>query len=67
MRARELVGRTIVAVEWNKFATGDSSHPTTTDPVLVLDSGARLGFVAIETEVGEYGVELVLRKAAEHA
>jgi hypothetical protein len=54
-------------VEWNKFATGDSSHPTTTDPVLVLDSGARLGFVAIETEVGEYGVELVLRKAAEHA
>ena len=61
MRAqkRHLMGRTIVAVEWNRFATGRGGPPTS-DPILRLDNGTALGFVVEETEGGEYGIRIVL-------
>jgi hypothetical protein len=53
-----LIGRKILAVDWNVFLTGRSGHPRSTDPVLFLDDGTSISFVVIETEIGEYGVEV---------
>lgn len=60
---RDIVGRKIVAVDWRPFETGRTEREKTTDPVLVLDNGTRLTFVVMETEVGEYGIEIVVHKA----
>jgi hypothetical protein len=66
MRARDLIGRKIVGVKWNRFRTekpgvkpADGDY-WATDPVLILDNGRQLRFVVQETDVGEYGVELCL-------
>jgi len=62
MRARDLIGRKIVGVEWHRFSSERpfSRQNDCTDPVLIFDNGQRLAFVVQETEVGEYGIELVL-------
>jgi hypothetical protein len=60
MRKADLIGRTIVDVDWGWFGTGLSHHPRTTDPVLTLDNGRRLSFTVCETEVGEYGIEMAI-------
>jgi len=66
VRTRDLIGRRIVGVEWNRFHVRPETDKrfTTTDPVLILDNGARLSFVVAETESQEYGVELCLARPA---
>lgn len=61
-KKRDVVGRKIVDVEWNWFETGRGSKKST-DPTIILDNGSRVHFVVIETEVGEYGIEMVVHKA----
>ena len=58
MRTRDLVGRTIVAVDLRRFA--DARGGWAFDPVITLDNGRRLAFSVQETDTGEYGVELLL-------
>jgi hypothetical protein len=64
--ARALVGRRIVKVELRRFPTDragakrNDSDYWATDPQILLDNGRWLRFNVQETEVGEYGVELVL-------
>lgn len=60
-KARDLIGRTITAVDFQPFATG-RGRERTTKPIITLDNGRKLYFVASETEVGDYGVELCLTK-----
>ena len=59
--SRNLLGRTIAAVDFNVFATGVGKQKST-DPVITLDNGARLRFRVAETEVGEYGIEILILK-----
>jgi len=59
VRTRDLVGRTITAVNLNRFATGRSHNPFSFEPVIHLDDGTRLAFFVVETDVGRYGVEIV--------
>jgi hypothetical protein len=59
MRARDLVGRTIVAVDFGRWYDG-KRHEWITDPVLTLDNGREMGFVVLETDCGEYGVSIAL-------
>jgi len=56
---RALVGKKIVAVEVNRFETGRATPRCTTDPKFILDDGSYLYFFVQETEVGDYGVEIV--------
>ena len=58
MRTRDLVGRTIVAVDLGRFADGRGGWAF--QPVITLDNGRRLTFSVQETDTGEYGVELLL-------
>lgn len=65
VRARDLVGRKIVAVRFNRFPAWMENQRArrgewANNPVLVLDNGRELKFVVQETDVGEYGVELRL-------
>jgi hypothetical protein len=64
MRARDLIGRTIVAVDFNVFQTGVGQEKST-KPVITLDNGRKLLFVVSETESGEYGVEMHVTKKPE--
>jgi hypothetical protein len=64
-RKRDLIGRKIVAVEWNRHRADDDPKSSryrdwVTDPVLVLDNGARIYFTTQETELGFYGVRINL-------
>ena len=59
MRAqtRDLVGRTIVGVEWRHMRTGPQhNNGWTSDPTIVLDNGARLFFTVDETDGESYGI-----------
>jgi hypothetical protein len=59
MRARDLIGRKIVAVDFGRDWDGQQ---WLTRPVLTLDNGQRLSFVVQETHDGaEYGVSLCFR------
>lgn len=58
MRARDLMGRCIVAVDLGRFTDGKGGWAF--DPIITLDNGRKLSFNVQETEVGEYGVELLL-------
>src|SRR5215469_11890550 len=70
--AGSLIGRRIVAVQLNRFDRNVEGQPIryegkerwATSPEIVLDNGQRLRFLIQETEVGEYGVELILSKVA---
>jgi hypothetical protein len=68
-RARDFIGRTIVAVDFRQFSDGKGGWAH--NPVLVFDNGRKVYFVVEETEVGGYGVEMCLtprpRKEAAHA
>lgn len=67
-RARQLVGRTIVAVDFRLFRADDHSPPTwAADPVLTLDNGARVQFVTQETEQGRYGTQICISPAQRRA
>jgi len=57
IKARDLIGRTIVAVDFRVFSTGRGREKST-NPVITLDNGRKLWFVVAETEVGIYGVEI---------
>ena len=57
---RWLIGRTIVAIRWRPFHN-DHLRCVTYDPIFVLDNGAELAFMAIETS-DEYGVDVVYRR-----
>lgn len=68
---RSLIGRRIVAVQLNRFDRNVEGQPVryagkdrwATAPEIVLDNGQRLRFLVQETEVGEYGVELIISTA----
>ena len=67
--ARELLGRTIVAVEQRTFPDGRGG--TAHDPKITLDDGSVLTFTVEETEQGDYGVFVIRtparkRRAAGH-
>jgi hypothetical protein len=62
MRKTDLIGRTIVDVDWRRFATRKKDAPFTTNPILILDNGRKLYFNVQETEIGEYGVEINITK-----
>lgn len=51
---RYLVGRTIARVEMRPFSDGRGG--VTFDPLLVLDDGSAIYFMADETESSRYGV-----------
>ena len=59
--ALKFLGRTIVGVEWRP--ADDGRGETVADPELILDDGRRIGFVVQETDVGEYGIDIVLLAA----
>jgi hypothetical protein len=55
---KHLVGRKIVSVDMRPFDDGKGG--VAHNPLLILDNGRRLFFVAEETEVGEYGVQICI-------
>lgn len=61
VRARDLVGRKIVAVRFNRYRcrTGNK-FDWATQPEITLDNGRILRFVTQETDYGDYGTKLVL-------
>lgn len=62
---RDLIGRTIVDVEWRAFRArpqDKSDRKMAHDPVLILDNGARVHFMTEETDVGEYGTCILVTK-----
>lgn len=56
-----LIGKRIVAVDLRSFSDGRGG--VTYDPHLTLDDGSEVHAVVDETDVGEYGLTLVRRKA----
>lgn len=59
---RDLVGRKIVAVDFRPFRTerAGAGAEKTTRPVLTLDNGRRVWFNVAETDVGDYGIEILI-------
>ena len=57
-RKRQLVGRKILDFRRCQFADGRGGIAY--DPEIILDNGTAIRFVVQETDVGEYGVLLVL-------
>lgn len=55
---KRLRGRRIVKVLLRPF--NDELRGTVTDPLIVLDDGTTLSFLTQETDVGEYGVKLII-------
>lgn len=56
-----LKGRRIVKVEMNAFRDGRRGRNSYAhDPIIYLDDGTQIGFVTEETEVGVYGVDLII-------
>jgi hypothetical protein len=58
VRARDLVGRRITAVEFRQFPDGRGGRAS--KPVLTLDNGRRVFFITEETDVGEYGTRICI-------
>ena len=58
--ARFLAGKTIKRVTMRPFLTENTGEPRqkTTDPVIHFTDGSFITFVVVETEVGEYGIEV---------
>jgi hypothetical protein len=55
---KALIGRTIVAVEFNPFSDGRGG--TAHDPRLTLDNGRCIYFSTEETDIGEYGICMMI-------
>jgi len=65
MRARDVIGRTIVAIEQQRFSTnrGSGARSMVTHVyAIVLDDGTRLCPNVRETEIGDYAVEINAHK-----
>lgn len=62
-RREDLLGRRIVAVNLRPFADGRGGRAF--DPLLVLDDGSTLSFGAMETDVGCYGVRVLIETPAQ--
>lgn len=60
-RKRDLIGRTITAVDWRQFPRGGDRRGVAHDPVLTLDNGAKVTFSTEETE-GEYGTRVQVER-----
>lgn len=58
-KTRDLVGRTIKAVDWRPFKSYDP-RGTAHNPILTLDNGRRVWFTTEETESGEYGTSICI-------
>ncbi len=71
MRTRDIIGKRIVAVRLNRFntgrSTGNGGKAWSFDPTFVLDDGTAVSFVVDETEVGEYGIHIVVSRPARTA
>lgn len=63
---RWLLGRTIVAVELNRFRARESpdDRTMTSNPTLFLDNGASLSFFVDETDGDGYGISLIYTSPA---
>lgn len=61
---RDLIGRRIVEVHFNRFASRPevSGEVDACDPRIVLDNGRTLFFVTNETEIGEYGTTICINE-----
>jgi hypothetical protein len=66
---RWLVGKTIARVEMNPFEAHDpnqircgSGRRVAHDPRIYFTDGTSISFVTEETEIGEYGTDIVYRK-----
>lgn len=59
-----IIGRTIVACEMNPFDSGDGHMSVAHNPVITLDNGARLKFMAEEAADG-YGIDIVYFAASQ--
>lgn len=59
--AKHLIGRKIVAIDFRPFpARPGNDRSMAHDPIITLDNGRKLFFMAEETEVGEYGTCLLV-------
>ena len=58
-RARDLIGRTIVAVDFRPFSRG-RGRQIAHDPIVTLDNGRHVMFVVEETDTPAYGVRIVI-------
>ena len=56
--ARDLIGRTIISVDFCRFDNGRGGKAT--DPVLTLDTGQRVWFSTQETESSGYGTSILI-------
>ena len=65
--AREIVGKKIVGFNPGLFPDGQGAGAMAHDPVIFLDDGSRLHFLAEETQVGEYGVQIIRFKMPKKA
>lgn len=56
---RDLVGRTIVSVDFRRFPTGrEGERLDGMDPIIELDNGRRIWIITQETESLAYGHQL---------
>lgn len=64
-----LIGRTVVSVEMNPYRARDAPQDRSIayNPVITLDNGAQIRFVAQETDGSEYGVAIVYNAVARKA
>lgn len=56
----DLVGRTIVAIDFRPFSDGRGGGATA--PKITLDNGRALWFTTQETDVGDYGTAICIDK-----
>ena len=63
VKPKEIVGKTIEAIEFIRFKDGRGGWAT--EPVIVLSDGSALDFHVQETDVGQYGI-VVSRDARKH-
>jgi hypothetical protein len=55
---KHLIERKIIDILFRPFPNGRNGIAQ--NPIIILDNGQRLSFVVEETEVGEYGISLVI-------
>ncbi len=58
---RWIVGKTITDVAMNHFDNGRKTRATS--PRIIFEDGSSISFVTQETEIGEYGTQIVYTPA----
>lgn len=61
---RWIIGKTVARVEMRPFDAGNQGRGETAhDPHIYFTDGSQIWFLTEETETGEYGTEIIYRKA----